>query len=121
MDMHKVLSRWVLRMLTVKKKLGRHVMSQEILTLLKADFVKYLERIMGSPLSAWVEGEIIRMKKNLLPHPQKFKSVTLRGKVMVFVSWMARGYILVKYFQEGETVNVVYYTAQLTLVFPADH
>ena len=44
LDMHKVSSRWVPRMLTVENKRERHVMSAANWTLLEADPVKFLER-----------------------------------------------------------------------------
>ena len=48
-----------------------------------------------------------------LTPPKKFKIASSAGKVMASVFWDSQGVIMIDYFQQGRTINVVYYAAEL--------
>jgi hypothetical protein len=122
LDMKKLCTRWVLRLLTADQKHTHIKISEQCLERFnknKANFVRQFITMdetwihhstpeSKQPSKQWAEAGCSA--------PKKTRSVPSAGKVMVSVFWGAEGIFLIDYLEKGKTINGEYYTNLVTKI-----
>lgn len=119
LNMTKVSSRWVPRMLSFDQKQIRVRYSRECLAMMRRDRQDFLCRFVTTD-ETWIhhyQPESKEQSKQWVEKgdnaPRKFKTVPSAGKIMASVFWDAKGILLVDYLEKGRTINADYYCGLL--------
>ena len=117
LDMSKVCTRWVPKLLTPLQRINRMECCQELLQQSEADPVKFLDRIITGDES-WIyhydpltqqEAKVWKKPGEETPtRPRKQRSA---GKVMMTIFWDKDGILFTDYLVCGSTINGPYYAS----------
>jgi len=116
LNMSKLSSRWVPRLLSAEHKRNRLVIAKESLALLNANKNEFLRRFVTVD-ETWIHHHTPESKEQSKQWistgetaPKKAKIGLSANKVMATVFWDARGVIHVDYLEKGRTINGEYYS-----------
>ena len=115
LDMSKVCSRWVPKLLTPLQRINRVECCQELLQESEADPAKFFGRVItGNEL--WIyhydsltQQEAKVWKKPGEQTPTRPRQQRSAGKVMMTIFWDKDGILLINYLARGSTINGPYY------------
>jgi histone-lysine N-methyltransferase SETMAR len=120
LDMRKLCTRWVLRLLTADQKRTHMKISKQYLEHFnknKTDFV----RLFITMDETWIHHYTPESKRHSkqwteasCSAPKKTRSVPSAGKVMASVFWDAEGILFIDYLEKGKPITGEYYSNLLT-------
>ena len=120
LGMHRVVARWVPKLLSDKQKQERVTVSMDCLAMYRAAPGNFLDRIVTGD-EAWFyyyDPETKAQSSEWCvpnePPPIKAKVIPSAGKRMATVFWDNKGILLIKWLPEGQTINSNYYVEVLT-------
>jgi histone-lysine N-methyltransferase SETMAR len=120
LDMHRVIARWVPKLLSQEQLKARKEACQELLQLYRANETTFIDQIITGDESwfHFYEPQTKQQSSQWLPRgdppPLKSKAAPSMGKRMASVFWDTRGIILLEWLPERQTINSDYYISLLT-------
>lgn len=115
LNMKKLVSRWVPRLLTADQKRERVTTSEKFLRLMRRDRKNFF-RCLVTMDETWIHHYTPESKKQSAQwtesgesRPKRPKTQQSAGKVLGSVFWDSHGILLIDYLEKGKTINSEYY------------
>jgi len=120
LDIKKLCTRWVPRLLTADQKHTRMKIPEQCLERFNKNKTDFVHRFITMD-ETWIHHYTPESKQQSKQQteascsvPKKTRSVPSAGKVMASVFWDAEGILFIDYLENGKTITAEYYSSLLT-------